>query len=159
MERLVAFARELTPPSFAAYLEFAMVEGPRPGELDALRWDRVRWTDDEVDIVEQWNVKTRTFSEPKYGPYTIALVRRGRDVLLRMKRDSAESPFVFTTLRGNHYRPTSRTHRRCSVDRALSTPSLSVLGVRRAFAWLSPRSDSGACFGSAASLRQRRARA
>jgi hypothetical protein len=30
MERLVALARELTPPSFAAYLEFAMVEGPRP---------------------------------------------------------------------------------------------------------------------------------
>ena len=47
---------------------------------------------------------------PKYGPYTIALVARGRDVVLHMKRDSAESPFVFTTLRGNHYRPTSRTH-------------------------------------------------
>jgi hypothetical protein len=37
MERLVALAREMTPPSFAAYLEFAMVEGPRPSELDALR--------------------------------------------------------------------------------------------------------------------------
>src|SRR3954451_19092628 len=63
MERLVELARELTPPSFAAYLEFAMVEGPRPGELDALRWERIRWEAGEVEIVEQWNVKTRTFTE------------------------------------------------------------------------------------------------
>jgi integrase len=68
MERLVALARELTPPSFAAYLEFAMVEGPRPGELDALRWERIRWEAGEVEIVEQWNAKTRTFTAPKYGP-------------------------------------------------------------------------------------------
>jgi integrase len=67
MERLVALARELTPPSFAAFLEFAMVEGPRPSELDALRWERIRWEDGEVDVVEQWNAKTRTFTEPKYG--------------------------------------------------------------------------------------------
>jgi integrase len=110
MERLVALARELTPPSFAAYLEFAMVEGPRPSELDALRWERIRWEEGEVDVVEQWNAKTRTFTEPKYGPYTIALVGRGRDVLMRMKRDRSESPFVFTTLRGTHYTATSRIH-------------------------------------------------
>ena len=38
MEEMVMKARELTPPSFAAYLEFACVMGARPGELDALRW-------------------------------------------------------------------------------------------------------------------------
>jgi integrase len=136
MERLVALARELTPPSFAAYLEFAMVEGPRPGELDALRWDRIRWDDDEVGIVEQWNVKTRTFTEPKYGPYTIALVARGRDVLVRMKRDSAESPFVFTTLRRNHYRPTSRVHHWNRVRAAAGLGNTSLyLATRHYWGW------------------------
>jgi integrase len=126
MERLIVLARELTPPSFAAYLEFAIVEGPRPSELDALRWERIRWADGEIDIVEQWNAKTRTFTEPKYGPYTIALVARGRDVLLRMKRDNASSAFVFTTLRGSHYTPTSRTHHwnRVRAAAGLGTTSL-----------------------------------
>ena len=36
---LIALADELTPPSFAAYLDVAIHEGARPGELDALRWD------------------------------------------------------------------------------------------------------------------------
>jgi len=136
MERLVAIARELTPPSFAAYLEFAMVEGPRPGELDALRWERVRWDDAEVDIVEQWNVKTRSFTEPKYGPYTIALVARGRDVLQRMKRDRAESAFVFTTLRGNHYRPTSRVHHWNRVRAAAGLGNTSLyLATRHYWGW------------------------
>ena len=136
MERLVEFARELTPPSFAAYLEFAMVEGPRPGELDALQWERIRWDNDEVDIVEQWNAKTRTFTEPKYGAYTIALVARGRDVLRRMKRDRAESPFVFTTLRGNHYRPTSRVHHWNRVRAAAGLGNTSLyLATRHYWGW------------------------
>jgi hypothetical protein len=65
MERLAALAREPTPPSFAAYLEFAMVEGPRPSEFDALRWERVRLQGGEVEIVDQWNAKTRTFTKVK----------------------------------------------------------------------------------------------
>lgn len=39
--RFVALADELTPPSFAAFLHVAVYEGMRPGELDALRWDRI----------------------------------------------------------------------------------------------------------------------
>jgi integrase len=67
MDSLTTHARELTPPSFAAYLEFACVTGARPGELDALRWSCVRLDADEADLVEQWNAKTRTFTDPKYG--------------------------------------------------------------------------------------------
>ena len=40
--RFVALADELTPPSFAAYLDVAVHEGMRPGELDALRMRRRR---------------------------------------------------------------------------------------------------------------------
>ena len=113
-----------------------MVEGPRPSELDALRWERIRWKDGEVDIVEQWNVKTRTFTEPKHGPHTIALVARGRDVLLRMKRDNANSAFVFTTLRGSHYTPTSRTHHWNRVRAAAGLGSTSLyLATRHYWGW------------------------
>lgn len=145
MERLVTLARELTPPSFAAYLEFAMVEGPRPSELDALRWERIRWDDGEVDVVEQWNAKTRTFTEPKYGPYTIALVGRGRDVLMRMKRDRSESPFVFTTLRGTTRRPAAfTTGTACARPRTSaarrSTSRLATTGAgTRSTSWSSSR--------------------
>jgi integrase len=136
MERLVALAREVTPPSFAAYLEFACVTGARPGELDALRWPRVRFDEGEVDLAEQWNAKTRTFTDPKYGAYTIALVSRARDVLLRMKRDAADSEFVFSTLRGTHYTPSSRTHHwnRVRVAAGLADTSL-YLATRHYFGW------------------------
>jgi hypothetical protein len=44
--RLVALADELTPPSFAGYLDVAVHEGMPPGELDASarspHWNRVR---------------------------------------------------------------------------------------------------------------------
>jgi hypothetical protein len=39
--RFVRLGDELTPPSFAACLDVAVREGMRPGELDALRWDRI----------------------------------------------------------------------------------------------------------------------
>jgi integrase len=82
----------------------------RPSELDALRWERIDLVAGEVELREAWNAKTRTFAAPKYGPYTIALIGRARDVLLRMKHDAVDSPFVFTTLRGTHYTPSARSH-------------------------------------------------
>ena len=41
---LVALADDLTPPSFAAYLDVAIHEGTRPGELDALMWTDLDFT-------------------------------------------------------------------------------------------------------------------
>ena len=135
MERMVSAGYELTPPSFAAYLEFACCTGARPGELDALRWDRVRFDDGEASLLEQWNAKTRTFCEPKYGAYTIALVARARQVLLRIKRE-LDSPFVFTTLRGTHYTPSSRTHHWNRVRCAAGMPDMTLyLATRHYFGW------------------------
>ncbi len=109
MWRMLAKARELTPPSFADYLEVACFTGMRPGELDALQWPQIRWDDDEIDVTVQWNVKTKTFTEPKYGPYTAALVAHARATLELVKRDS-DSAFVFATIRGTHYTPSSRVY-------------------------------------------------
>jgi hypothetical protein len=67
MEDMILMAREITPPSFAAYLEFGCLSAARPGELDAFRWSWVSFEDDEVDIREQWNAKVRKFTAPKYG--------------------------------------------------------------------------------------------
>jgi integrase len=135
MDKLVVAAKELTPPSYAAYVEFACLTGARPGELDALKWDRVRLQDGELDLSEQYNAKTRTFTTPKYGPYTAALVAPARDVLLSMPRQETTSPFVFVTNRGTHYTPTSRTHHwnrvRCSVGLEMDF----YLATRHYFGW------------------------
>jgi integrase len=136
METMVRIAKELTPPSYAAYLEFACLTGARPGELDALQWERVRLDDGEVDLFEQFAAKTRKFTTPKYGPYTAALVGRARDVLLRMPRQDVESPFVFLTNRGTHYTPSSRTHHWNRVRCAAGLPDMTLyLATRHHFGW------------------------
>ena len=136
METMVLAAREITPPSFAAYLEFGCLSAARPGELDALRWPWVRFEDDEVDIREQWNAKVRKFTEPKYGPYTIALVGRARELLLRMPRNLSDSPFVFLTNRGHHYTPSSRSHHWNRVRCFAGLPEMTLyLATRHYFGW------------------------
>lgn len=136
MQAMIITAREITPPSFAAYLEFGCLSGARVGELDALRWECVRFDDGDVDIREQWNVKVRKFTEPKYGPYTIALVGRARELLLGMPRDHNESPFVFVTNRGHHYTPSSRTHHWNRVRCAAGLPDMTLyLATRHYFGW------------------------
>jgi integrase len=102
----VALADELTPPSFAAFLHVAVYEGMRPGELDALRWDRIDFQAGTIRVDPQWNAKTATFTPPKHGfVRMIALTDPARERRLSLPR---ESEFAFTTLRGSHYRPSSR---------------------------------------------------
>jgi integrase len=80
----------------------------RPGELDPLRWTNVDFQAGTILIDEQWNVKARAFTLPKHGVVrTVALTDPARERLLALPR---ESEFVSTTLRGNHYRPSSRAH-------------------------------------------------
>jgi integrase len=111
MADLVRHAHLLTPPSFAAFLEFACLTAARPGEIDALRWPNVDLEQGEVHIVEQWNTKVSAFTEPKYGPYTLALVDRARDLLVgRMSQAVSDDDFVFLSLRGRHYTISTRTH-------------------------------------------------
>jgi integrase len=136
VQRLIKCAKEATPPSFAAYFEFACLTGARPGELDALQWERVRFEDGEVDLVEQWNAKTRSFTAPKYGSYTVALVGRARALLLDMPREDKDSPYVFITTRGTHYTPSSRSHHWNRVRCFAGFPGLDFyLATRHHFGW------------------------
>lgn len=136
MEALLRHARELTPPSFAAYLEFGCVSGIRPGEIDALPWENIRWDAHEIDVRVQWSAKLREFDIPKYGPYTVALTARARAVLLNMKREQADSSFVFTTIRGTHYTPSSRTHHWNRVRAAAGLGDTTLyMATRHHFGW------------------------
>jgi integrase len=130
--RFVALADELTPPSFAAYLHTAVYEAMRPGELDALRWDRIDFQAGTILIDQQWNAKVREFTLPKHGwVRTIALTEPARERLLRLSR---ESEFVFTTLRGTHYAPSSRSPHwnrvRCSAFMQAPTAPVPLIATQ-----------------------------
>jgi integrase len=118
--RFVAIADELTPPSFAAYLDIAVHSGMRPGELDALRWWKIDFQGEAILVDEKWCPKTKVINAPKHHHVrTIALTEPARDRLLRFPR---ESEFVFTTLNGTHYKPTSRI----SITGTASAPQLAT---------------------------------
>lgn len=135
LQRLIELAHELTTPAFAAYLEFGCWTAARPGELDALRWDRIDLERGEVELVEQWSAKAHKFDSPKYGTRRIALVAAARRVLTGMKRDN-DSEFVFTNTRRGHFTASSRTHHWNRVRCAGGLPNLTLyLATRHYFGW------------------------
>jgi integrase len=143
--KLIELADELTPPSFAAYLHTAMYEGIRPGEGDALRWAKLDFTPDAESILvdEQWNAKSRKFTVPKHGIIrTIAMTEPARDRLLTLPR---ESEFVFATLRGTHYTPSSRNHHWNRVRAAAGLGNVDLYTCTRhyfaSYAWNELRMD------------------
>jgi hypothetical protein len=80
------------------------------GELDALKWTDLDFTPgaESIHVQRQWNAKAGKITPPKHGSVgTIAMVEPLRDRLLALPR---ESEWVFTTLRGHHYVPSTRSH-------------------------------------------------
>lgn len=133
MWSLLDLARRLTPPSFADWLEVGCFTAMRPGELDALSWRQVDFEAEVIEVDVQWNVKTASFTEPKYGPYTIALVDHAKRRLLRIPRDADH---VFATLRGTHYTPSSRNHHWNRVRAAAGLGDLTLyLATRHYFGY------------------------
>jgi integrase len=124
----------MTPPSFAGYLDTAVHEGMRPGELDALRWTKLDFQAETIVVDEQWNAKTRSFTGPKWHhPRTIAMTEPARDRLLALPH---ESEFVFTTLRGTHYTPTSRSWHWNRVRAAAGLGDMELyVATRHYFGW------------------------
>jgi integrase len=132
--RFVALADELTPPSFAAFLYSAVYEGMRPGELDALAWEQLDFQAGTILVDRQWNAIERAFTLPKHGfVRTIALTDPVRERLLSLPR---ESEYVFTTLRGSHYRPSSRSHHWNRVRCAIGLGNVDLYtATRHYFGW------------------------
>lgn len=137
MQNMVRIAWDITPPSFAGYLEFGCLTAIRPGELDALTPDAIDLAAGDIHVTRQWNVKARQFTPPKYGPYTCALIDDARTVLDRLPRTAGgKREFVFETIHGTHYTPSSRTHHWNRVRAAAGMADLTLyLATRHYFGW------------------------
>jgi integrase len=131
---MIAAADELTPPSFAAYLVTACWSAARPGELDALRWDDVDFRAETIRIERQWNVKVAKLTGPKHDSRrTIAMTEPVCDRLASLPR---ESEWVFTTIRGGHYTPSSRNHHWNRVRSSIGIGTTSLyLATRHFYGW------------------------
>jgi integrase len=114
----VALADELTPPSFAAFLQVAVYEGMRPGELDGLRWDRIDFQAGTTVVDQRWNAKSQEFTLSKHGVMrTIALTDPARERLLSLPH--VERP---RTRRARHRDPVRPPGRRRAGQEALRAP-------------------------------------
>lgn len=90
--RSPAPGRRLTDPVFATYVWLAFVTGARRGELCALRWSHIDWTqqharieDSVLELDDELVTKSTKTDEPRteaLGPVTITLLREYRQVLL-----------------------------------------------------------------------------
>ena len=99
-----------------------------------LRWDRIDFQAGTIRVDEQWNAIEHAFTPPKHGSVrTIALTEPARARLLSLPR---ESEFAFTTLRGSHYRPSSRSHHWNRVRCAAGSGDVDLYtATRHYFAW------------------------
>jgi len=104
---LIRAARKLGPPSWAAWLQTAAFTGMRPGELDALRWERLDFERGRISVTEQVTARGG-FSLPKNGRRRTALMTPpAREALLSL---AEEADFVFVNLRGEHWSQSARAY-------------------------------------------------
>jgi integrase len=106
--QLIAMARKLSGPYFAAWLQVAAFTGMRPAELDALQWARVDFERGRIRVAEQFSAASRAVTSPKNGQARDALLTpHARDALLALPRDGDH---VFVNLRGGHFTTSSRAY-------------------------------------------------
>lgn len=112
MEDMLRLAYELTPPAFAAYLEFGCLTACRPGEIDGLPWTAIRFEDKLIDIAQQYNKRVQKITAPKWGSVrTIAMVGRTEELLRdRLAQRTPGCPWVFETAQRNHFTATTRDY-------------------------------------------------
>lgn len=107
-ERSYAEVRDGCSPTFAAYLDFLLAEGPRADEAAGLKRSDVNWRTGAATLLG------------KTGRRTITLSARGLDIL-RSVPPHLSSPYVFWTPYGERYtRPSQRftEHRSAAQKRA-----------------------------------------
>jgi integrase len=131
--QLIAHARRLSGPSFAAWLQVACFTGLRPGELDALRWGRVDFERERIVVAEQFNAATRRFDTPKNHLRREApLTTHARSALMGLAR---EGEFCFVSLRGEHWTPSSRAYHWKAVRAAGGWDKSLYLATRHFAGW------------------------
>jgi integrase len=130
---MIVHARKLACPSFAAWLQVAAFTGLRPGELDALRWERIDFDRHRIVVAEQFSAATRAFDTPKNHLRCEApLTAHARDALLVLAR---EGEFCFVSLRGEHWTPSSRAYHWKAVRAAAGWEGSLYLATRHFAGW------------------------
>ncbi len=130
---MIVFARKLACPSFAAWLQVAAFTGLRPGELDALRWERVDFDRDRIVVAEQFSAATRKFDTPKNHLRREApLTAHARSALQALPR---EGEFCFVSLRGEHWTPSSRAYHWKAARAAAGWQGSLYLATRHFAGW------------------------
>jgi integrase len=130
---MVGHARELTSPSFAAWLQVAAFTGIRPTELDALRWENVDFERSRINVLEQFNSRVGKFTTPKNGKTREApLTAPAREALVSLPR---ESEFCFVNLRGDHFTASARSYHWKPVRAAVGWRQSLYLATRHFAGW------------------------
>lgn len=131
---LIRAARELSGPSFAAWLQVAAFTGMRPGELDALRWDRIDLDGGSILVAEQWSQTSREFTLPKNGLTREAILTPpARDALLSVAQD--DPAFCFVSLRGAHWTAPARAYHWKAVRAQVGYKGSLYLATRHFAGW------------------------
>jgi integrase len=129
---MIQHARDLSGPSFAAWLQVAAFTGMRPGELDALRWTSVDLEAGRITVSEQYSAASKTFTTPKNGQTRRApLTPPARDALIGLPRDGE---FCFASLRGTHWTSASRAYHWKAVRAAAGLTDKTLYLCTRHFA-------------------------
>ncbi len=129
---IVTAAREVQP-SLAAWLQVAAFTGLRPGELDALRWDRILWERDRILVAEQFSAATRRFDTPKNHRQRLApLTAPAREALESLPRTGE---FCFVPTRGRHWTPSSRAYHWKAIRAAAGWNGTLYLATRHFAGW------------------------
>jgi integrase len=130
---IIEAARRVSCPSFAAWLQVAAFTGMRPGELDALRWERVDFDRERIVVAEQFNAATRRFDTPKNHLRREApLTAHARSALSALPR---EGEFCFMPLRGEHWTPSARAYHWKAVRAASGWEGSLYLATRHFAGW------------------------
>jgi integrase len=130
---LIGKARELSLPSFAAWLQVGCFTGMRPGELDGLRWSAVDFEAGRIHVREQFNAASKTFTLPKNGKRRWAvLTPPAREALLELPRQGS---FCFLTSRGTHWTAGARAYHWKAARAAAGYADTLYLATRHFAGW------------------------
>jgi integrase len=131
--KLIEAAHELACPSFAAWLQVGAYTGMRPGELDGLLLANVDFEREVIVVSQQYSATSREITAPKNGRVREAILTPpAREALLRLP---VESEWAFVTIRGRHYRPSSRAYHWKAVRAAVGYTDSLYLATRHFAGW------------------------
>jgi integrase len=133
------------PPITAAYLQGLLFNGPRRGELEALRWDDIDFRWGRLHLKDKVDAEGRTIPMTPYFENLLLELKRVNDTppsIRRLRSIEAEgktwkpSPWVFPSLtsESGHIEEPRKAHARALQVAGIS--HLTLHGLRRSFASL-----------------------